>query len=140
MSQALTEARKNGVALPATPVHTATITLDAIGYVGWWATVQTNPRASVYDDLRSFEEGRWWPALGKIVLDWNFPNPERTAPLPLPRDLVSEKELNVPVGVILTYLVAQFFDAVNAAAVLPKAPVAESSTMLPTNGVGQEVA
>lgn len=128
------------MALPAMPVHTVTITFDAIGYVGWHATVQTNPRAAVYDDLRSFEEGRWWPALGKIVLEWNFPDDDGHTTLPLPRDLASEKELNVPVGVILTYLVGQFFDAVNAAAVLPKAPVAESSTTLPTNGVGQEVA
>jgi hypothetical protein len=108
----------NGTTAVAFPIRTAEIALDEIGYHGWHATVRLNPRSSVYDQLVSFEDGQWWPALGQIVREWNFVN-EQGEPLPLPREVASEKDLDLPVGV-MTFLFTRYLEAVRAAAEVPK--------------------
>jgi hypothetical protein len=117
---------RNGTATAAVafPIRTAEILLDEIGYPGWHATVRLNPRSSVYDQLVSVE-GEWWAAFGQIVLDWNFVDEEGEL-VPLPREIASEKELDLPVGV-MTFLFTRYFDAVQAATEVPKGPASSSS-------------
>lgn len=139
--RAAVETRRNGTSAAALPVMTAEITLDAIGYLGWKATVQTNVYSSVYDALMSFEEGQWWPAFGKIVLEWNFRGPDGHV-LPLPRELASEKDLDLPIprGDLLTHFIEQYIDAVKAARPFPKALGAGSETTSRTSAGSTESA
>ena len=132
MTSSTTE-RRNGTAV-AFPIKEAVIALDEIGYAGWQATVRLNPRSSVYDQLVSFDDG-WWSALGQIVLDWNFLT-EQGEPLPLPRDVASEKELDLPVGV-MTFLFTRYLEAVRAAAEVPKGPDSSSSATSRTSDESQ---
>jgi len=129
----LDQGTRNGTTV-AFPIKTAEIALDEIGYVGWHATVRLNPRSSVYDQLLSFE-GEWWAAFGQIVLDWNFVS-EQGDPVPLPRAVASEKELDLPYGV-LTFLFARYLEAVRAATEVPKGPDASSSTTSRTSDASQ---
>jgi hypothetical protein len=124
---------QNGTAVMF-PIKTADIALDEIGYWGWHATVRLNPRSSIYDQLVAFE-GDWWSAFGQIVLDWNFVG-EQGESIPLPRAVVSEKELDLPVGV-LTFLFARYLEAVRAAAEVPKGPDGSSSAISRTSGASQ---
>lgn len=124
--RAATVHRNGTAAPPAFPIRTAEITLDEIGYVGWHATVRLNPRSSVYDQLLAFEDaGGWWAAFGQVVLEWNFVG-EQGEPLPLPREVASEKELDLPVN-MLTFLFTRYLEAVRAAAEVPKGPDSNSS-------------
>lgn len=115
----------NGTIAVAFPIKTVEIALDEIGYPGWHVTVRLNPRSSVYDQLVSFEDGAWWPALGQIVQGWNFVD-EQGEPLPLPSEVASEKDLDLPVGV-MTFLFTRYLEAVRAAAEVPKGPDSTSS-------------
>lgn len=127
------EARRNGTAVM--PFKTARVEFDSLGYAGWYAVVRTDPRSSIYDDLVSFGD-RWWQAFGQIVLEWNLTD-EDGNPHPLPKDLESEKDLDLRVGVI-TYLFRQFIDAVRAAADIPKASEPDSGSTSMTNGAVQK--
>ena len=122
---------KNGAV--AMPVKTARIEFDDIGYAGWYAVVRTDPRSSVYDDLVAFEDGKWWPAFGQVVLEWNLTD-EDGNPHPLPRELKSERDLDLRVGVI-TFLFVRYIEAVKAASAIPKASESGSDASSPTNGV-----
>jgi hypothetical protein len=135
MTSSSTLERRNGTAV-AFPVRTAEIALDEIGYTGWSATVRLNPRSSVYDQLVLFEEGAWWAAFGQIVLDWNFVD-EQGEPLPLPRATGSEKELDLPVGV-MTFLFTRYLEAVRVAAEVPKGPDGSSSATSRTSDESQK--
>lgn len=99
-------------------IKTATIAFDEIGYPGWYATVRTDPRSSVYDALVSFEEGRWWPAFGQVVLEWNLTDDEGQ-PHPLPKELESERDLDLRMGV-MTFLFTRYIEAVRDASAIPK--------------------
>jgi hypothetical protein len=129
----LDHAARNGTAV-VFPIKTAEIALDEIGYVGWHAIVRLNPRSSVYDQLVAFEDG-WWSAFGQIVLEWNFVD-ERGEPVPVPRAVASEKELDLPYGV-LTFLFARYVEAVRAATEVPKGPDASSSPTSRTSDASQ---
>lgn len=113
------------------PIKSVTIDLGAIDYPGWYVKMRTNPRASLYDDLVSLDEERWWPAFGKIVLEWNLAD-EDGQPFQHPSKVDSEKALDLPVALI-TYVFSQYIDEVRAAANLPKALNADSSTTLSTS-------
>lgn len=148
MPMAIAESRRNGTGA-AMPIKTIDITLDEIGYPGWFVTMRTNPRSSLYDALiqTANEEmapaekdevtRRSWAAFGQIVISWNFANEEGEA-LPQPRDVAGDKDLDLPHGV-MAYVLTRYFDAVNAAAAIPKAqpgnsvPISSTSVGDPTS-------
>lgn len=125
------EPYRNGTAAPAFPIKTVDIHLDDFGYPGWTVTMRTNPRASVYDALVSLEEDRWWQAFGQVVQTWNLVG-EDGQPLPLPSEVASEKELDLPHGP-LTFIFSRYIDAVNAGVAIPKERESSSSPTASTN-------
>lgn len=125
------ETRRNGTGVPL-PINTVDIALDEIGYPGWVVTMRTNPRSSVYDDLTSFDDmARWWRALGSVVQSWNFAD-EDGAAFPLPRELETEQELDLPVGVI-GFIYRRYIEEFRASVGLPKVPVDSSETTFKTS-------
>lgn len=125
-----TEERRNGTAA-AMPVRTVDIHLDEAGYPGWVVIMRTNPRASVYDALISPELGRWWTAFGQIVQSWNLTD-EDGHPIGHPREFKSDEELDLPIK-LLAYVLDRYFDAVRAAAALPKVSSVSSDATLSIN-------
>jgi hypothetical protein len=124
-----TERRNGTVALP---INSVDITFDEIGYAGWVATMRTNPRSSVYDDFLAIDDlTRWWKAFGKIVQTWNFAD-EDGQPFPLPAEVESEKDLDLPVGVI-GFLYKRYVEEFRASIGLPKVFVASSETSSATS-------
>lgn len=119
---------RNGTAMPINRTH---IALDDLGYPGWYVEMRTNPRSSTYDDLISLEDGRWWPAFGKIVLEWNLAD-EDGQPFPCPAQVESEKELDLPIALI-THVFSRYIEAVRTAAALPKGSSDNSSTTSSTS-------
>ena len=116
----------------ALPVNTVDIDLEEIGYPGWVVTMRTNPRASVYDDFLAIDDmPRWWKAFGKIVQSWNFAD-EGGQPFPLPAELNSEEDLDLPVGVI-GFIYRRYVEEFRASIGLPKVPVADSATSSTTS-------
>lgn len=114
-------------------VSTVDIDLEEIGYPGWTVTMRTNPRASVYDDFLAIDEPeRWWHAFGQLVQSWNLAD-EEGRPLPQPRDLASERELDLPVG-ILGFIYSRYIEAFRVRVGLPKVPDASSATTSATSG------
>ena len=121
------------------PVNTVDIDLDELGYPGWVVTMRTNPRASVCDDFIALDDPeRWWSAFGKIVLSWNFAD-EDGEPFPLPRDTPSDREIDLPVGVI-GFIYRRYVEEFRERIGLPKVPDADSETTSRTNGVHQDSA
>ena len=126
------EVHRNGLAVPL-PVATVDIALDELGYPGWLVTMRTNPRASVYDDFLAVDDmARWWHAFGQIVLSWNFADEDGQA-LPLPRDVESERDLDLPVGVI-GFIYRRYIEEFRERIGLPKVPDASSATTSTTSG------
>jgi hypothetical protein len=117
----------------ALPINTVDITLDELGYPGWVVTMRTNPRSSVYDDFLAIDDmPRWWRAFGKIVQSWNFAD-EDGQPFPLPAELETEQDLDLPVGVI-GFIYRRYVEEFRASIGLPKVPVASSETSSTTSG------
>jgi len=117
--------RRNGTV--ALPINTVDISLDEIGYPGWVVTMRTNPRASVYDDLLAVDDmERWWRAFGQLVLEWNFAD-EDGEPIPLPRDVPSERDIDLPVGVV-GFIYRRYIEEFRGRIGLPKVPSASSET------------
>lgn len=106
-------------------VTTARISFAAIGQPQWYAVLRTNPRSSVYAEIISVGDG-WWPAFSSVVLEWNLAD-EDGVPFPLPREVESEKDLDLPVRA-MSYLFEQYIDAVRDAAGLPKVPALASDS------------
>jgi hypothetical protein len=124
-----TPSRNGTVALP---INTVDIALDEIGYPGWVVTLRTNPRSSVYDDFLAIDDmPRWWRAFGKIVQSWNFAD-EDGQPFPVPAELESERDLDLPVGVI-GFIYKRYVEEFRASIGLPKVPVASSETFSTTS-------
>jgi hypothetical protein len=125
--------RRNGTGVPL-PINTVDIALDEIGYPGWVVSMRTNPRASVYDDFLSVEDmPKWWRAFGKIVQTWNFADEDGQA-FPLPNELESERDLDLPVGVV-GFIFRRYIEEFRASVGLPKVPDASSETSSATSGV-----
>jgi len=123
--------RRNGTV--ALPINTVEIALDEIGYPGWVVTMRTNPRASVYDDFLAIDDmPRWWKAFGRIVQSWNFAD-EDGQPLPLPAELESEEQLDLPVGVI-GFIYKRYVEEFRATIGLPKVPAISSESSSTTSG------
>jgi len=123
--------RRNGTV--ALPINTVEIALDEIGYPGWVVTMRTNPRSSVYDDFLNIDDmARWWKAFGKIIQTWNFAD-EDGQPFPLPAELESERDLDLPVGVI-GFIYRRYVEEFRASIGLPKVPAASSETSSVTSG------
>jgi hypothetical protein len=123
--------RRNGV-VPLR-VNTVDIALDEIGYPGWVVTMRTNPRSSVYDDFLAYDDmPRWWSAFGKIVQSWNFADEDGEA-FPQPRELASEADLDLPVGVI-GFIYRRYVEEFRVTIGLPKVPDANSETSSTTSG------
>jgi len=117
------------------PINTVDIRLDEIGYPGWVVTMRTNPRASVYDSFLAVDDmPRWWQAFGKLVQTWNFAD-EDGRPFPMPSELASEEDLDLPVGVI-GFIYKRYVEEFRASIGLPKVPVASSATTSTTSGEG----
>lgn len=116
------EISRNRTGVPPMPIKTVDIALDEIGYMGWSVTMRTNPRCSVYDALLAFDDqddpNRWWRAFGQIVQRWNFSS-ENGEAIPQPKDVESEKDLDLPHGVI-AFVFTRYLEAFNAAAQVPK--------------------
>lgn len=129
---------RNGTTAVSFPIKTVTIELDEIDYVGWHTTLRTNIRSSVYDDMVSGDETRWWGAFGQAVTGWNFVD-EDGQPLPLPKDVETQAELDLPIG-LLSFVLDRYFEAVRNAAAVPKAlndnsaPISSTSEGQPRNG------
>lgn len=120
----LVEPRNGTVPLRITTVD---IELEEIGYAGWVVTMRTNPRASVYDDLMNIDDmERWWHAFGQVVQSWNLAD-EDGQPLPLPRDIDSERDLDLPVGVV-GFMFRRYIEEFRGRIGLPKVPDANSET------------
>jgi len=116
----------------ALPINTVEISLDEIGYPGWVVSMRTNPRSSVYDDFLAIDDmPRWWKAFGKIVQTWNFADEDGQA-FPLPSELPSEVELDLPVGVI-GFIYKRYVEEFRASIGLPKVPVASSESSSTTS-------
>ncbi len=114
------------------PVNTVDIDLEELGYPGWVVTMRTNPRSSVYDDLLAVDDmPRWWQAFGKIVQSWNFAN-EDGEPFPLPRECPTERDLDLPVGVI-GFIYRRFIEEFRERIGLPKVPDASSEPTFGTS-------
>jgi len=117
------------------PINTVEISLDEIGYPGWVVTMRTNPRASVYDSFLAVDDmPRWWQAFGKLVQTWNFADEDGRA-FPMPSELASEEDLDLPVGVI-GFIYKRYVEEFRASIGLPKVPVASSATTSTTSGEG----
>jgi len=117
----------------ALPVNTVDIALDEIGYPGWAVTMRTNPRSSVYDDFLNYDDmAKWWRAFGKIVQSWNFAD-EDGQPFPLPAELESEGDLDLPVGVI-GFIYRRYIEEFRASIGLPKVLAVPSETSSTTSG------
>lgn len=128
------ETRQNGVSAVRMHVKTVEIKLDEIGYEGWSVTMRTNPRSSVYDGLLALDdEGRWWGSFAQIVDHWNFADEDGEA-LPQPKDIQSERDLDLPYGVI-AYVFKRYLEEFRSAAELPKAP---SELSVPTSSTSAE--
>jgi hypothetical protein len=129
------EVHRNGTSVPL-PINTVDITLDEIGYPGWVVRMRTNPRASVYDDFLAIDDlERWWRAFGKIVQSWNFAD-EDARPFPLPSELATEADLDLPVGVV-GFIYRRYVEEFRASVGLPKVPVVNSATSSPTSAEDQ---
>lgn len=153
---AAVEARRPAVGA-AMPIKTLKLELDEIGYPGWYITLRTNPRSSVYDQLISAGEDeptnadkaerqqwvereakRWWASFSQVVIEWNFAD-EHGMALPPAKDFESEKGIDLPLG-LLPYVCSQWFEAVRLAAQVPKgrsdnsAPTSSTSDESPPNG------
>lgn len=114
-------------------VNTVDIALDELGYPGWTVNMRLNPRASVYDDFLNVEDvPRWWVAFGKIVQTWNFAD-EDGEPFALPRDCESERDLDLPVGVV-GFIFRRYVEEFRASVGLPKVPEPSSATSSATSG------
>lgn len=125
------EATRNGT-VPLR-ISTVDIDLEEIGYPGWTVSMRTNPRASVYDDFLAVDEPeRWWRAFGQLVLAWNLAD-EEGHPLPHPRELASERDLDLPVG-ILGFIFGRYVEAFRVRVGLPKVPDGSSATTSRTSG------
>jgi hypothetical protein len=123
---------RNGSAV-ALPINTVDIELSEIGYPGWVVTMRTNPRASVYDDFLAYDDmPRWWRAFGRIVQTWNFADEDGQA-FPLPSELESEQDLDLPVGVI-GYIYRRYVEEFRASIGLPKVLAAGSENSSTTSG------
>jgi hypothetical protein len=128
------EATRNG-SVPL-PINTVEIALDEIGYPGWVVSMRTNPRSSVYDDFLSIDDmPRWWKAFGRIVQTWNFADEDGQA-FPLPAELDSERELDLPVGVV-GFIFRRYIEEFRASVGLPKVPDASSETFSATSAEAQ---
>jgi hypothetical protein len=124
-------ARRNGHPV-ALPINTVDIDLAEIGYPGWVVTMRTNPRSSVYDAFLDVDDmPRWWKAFGKLILTWNFAD-EDGQPFPLPAELESERDLDLPVGVI-GFIYRRYVEEFRATIGLPKVPVASSESSSTTS-------
>jgi hypothetical protein len=120
------ETRRNGMHVPL-PINTVDIALDEIGYPGWTVRMRTNPRASVYDAFLDVEDmARWWGAFGKLVQTWNFADEDGQA-FPLPRECASERDLDLPVGVV-GFIFRRYIEEFRGTIGLPKEPDASSAT------------
>jgi len=116
----------------ALPINTVDIGLDEIGYPGWVVTMRTNPRASVYDSFVAVDDmPRWWQAFGKIVQSWNFAD-EDSQPFPLPSELASEEDLDLPVGVV-GFIYKRYIEEFRVSIGLPKVPVISSESSSTTS-------
>lgn len=114
------------------PIKTVDIALDEMGWPGWLVTMRTDPPSSVYDSLIAFDEaGGWWPALGKLVISWNITGEDGHV-LPLPKDVPSESDIELRVG-LMTYVFTNYLEAVKAAAI-PKGRNDDSPNTSPTSG------
>jgi hypothetical protein len=130
-SEALS-ARRNGTQAVALKLHTLEFDLADIGYPEWSVIMRTNPRASVHDELLDFDDmPRWWRAFGQLVLAWNFAD-EDGQPFPLPREVASERELDLPVAVV-GYIYRRYIEAFRDAVGLPKVPESSSGTTSATS-------
>ena len=117
----------------ALPINTVDIALDEIGYPGWTVTMRTNPRASVYDGLLEYDDvPRWWKSFGQVVQSWNFAD-EDGQPFPLPSELASERDLDLPVGV-LGFIYRRYIEEFRVTVGLPKVPDNDSATTSRTSG------
>ena len=124
-----TERRNGTVALP---INSVDITLEEIGYPGWVVSMRTNPRSSVYDDFLSIDDmQRWWKAFGRIVQTWNFAD-EDGQPFSFPAEVESEKDLDLPVGVI-GFIYKRYVEEFRASIGLPKVFAASSETSSATS-------
>lgn len=124
---------RNGTDKVALRLHAAEFTLEEIGYPEWSVTIRTNPRSSVHDDLLNLEDmPRWWAAFGQIVRAWNFADEDGT-PFPLPRDVASERDLDLPVSVV-GYIYRRYIEAFREALGLPKVPETSSEPTFKTSG------
>lgn len=112
------ETRRNGSGA-SVPIKTTEIKLDEYGYPGWSVTMRTDPRSSVFDDLTSGEEERWWPAFGKVVIEWYLTDDDGE-PLPHPSSVSGINDLDLRIGV-LGFILDRYFQAVRVASALPKA-------------------
>lgn len=117
------------------PINTARISFGAIGYPDWYAEVHINPRSSLYAALISVGDD-FWQRFGQVVLSWNLAD-EDGQPFPLPREVASEQDLDLPVRVI-GYLFEQYIDAVRDAAGLPKVSGLASGSTSTTSTMVQE--
>jgi hypothetical protein len=118
--------RRNGTGV-ALPINTVDIALDDIGYPGWVVSMRTNPRSSVFDDFMNAEDvPRWWKAFGRIVHTWNFADEDGQA-LPLPHECESERDLDLPVGVV-AFIFRRYVEEFRASVGLPKVPELSSET------------
>jgi hypothetical protein len=119
------------------PINTVEIELEEIGYPGWVVTMRTNPRSSVYDDFIAVDEPeRWWQAFGKLVLAWNFADEDGEA-LPLPKDSPSDRDIDLPVGII-AFIYRRYVEEFRERIGLPKVSDAAFETTSRTNGVQQD--
>lgn len=118
-------------------ITTVDIDLEEIGYAGWIVTMRTNPRASVYDDFLSVDDmPRWWRAFGQLVQSWNLAD-EDGHPFPQPSELESERDLDLPVGII-GFIYRRYIEEFRARVGLPKVPDATSATTSTTSDEPKE--
>lgn len=121
------------------PIKTVRVELEEIGYPGWFVTMRTNPRSSVYDDLIKMDEeaaATWWKAFGQVVIEWNFAD-EDGKPLPQPSEVQAEKDLDLPIS-LLAHVLTRYFEAVRTAATLPKAQPGNSAPTSSTSDGSQK--
>jgi hypothetical protein len=115
------------------PIHCTTVSLDEIGYDGWWVSMRLNIRARVYDDFLDQNREVFWAAFSQIVLEWNFTDEDGT-PMPLPKDGLGPRDLPID---ILNTLVLRYVEAMSDSAAIPKARGESSETTSRTNGATQ---
>jgi hypothetical protein len=125
-------ARRNGTQAVALKLQALEFDLGEIGYPEWLVTIRTNPRSSVHDSLLDTEDmPRWWAAFGQIVRAWNFAD-EDGQPFPLPREVESERDLDLPVAVV-GYIYRRYIESFREAIGLPKVPDSSSATTSATS-------